>query len=156
MKEESDRFFIYFWIFFGFTLMMVIFCTLINVCREAAKERQQRRVRSYCGGWIAQQPVYPHSERLQRSTALPSSPYYPTVIDVSNHNHIPERIFEVSSAPKIPGSAVIDLPPAYNDVMATQSSDHNCKTSNHGSTDVGGGADTGGCSGATEGSSTND
>lgn len=163
MKEESDRFFTFFWIFFGFMVLVAFLCSLKKMCDSAAKERQSRRIRSSCGNWIASQPAYAHSERMHRSAALSSSPYYPTVIDVNTHSYIPERILETSSAPKIRGSVLIDMPPAYDDIMGIHSSDHNCATVNHESSDVGcsfdkGGSsgDTGGCSGDTGGSSTND
>lgn len=149
MKEESDRVFTFFWIFFGLIVLAAFLCSLKQMCEAAEK---QRRNRSSCANWIASQQVYPQSERRHE---LSNSAYCSTFIDVGNH--IPERIYETSSAPKDHDSILIDLPPAYDDVMGTHSSGNICVSTDqgtssgtdHGTSDVG-------CSGDTGGSSTND
>lgn len=137
MREESERFFTFFWIVFGLMVLAAILMSLKKMCDAADEERNRRRLRSACGNWMASQPVYPHTGRNHRSSSSAFSPYEPTVIDMSNHSYIPGRINEVSSAPKDHGSVLADLPPAYDDVVRsnnTHSSEH-MADSHHSSAD---------------------
>lgn len=158
MREESERIFTFFWIIFGLMVFAAILMSLKKMCDAADKERVRRRLQSSCGNWS--HPVYPTAGRSHGSSVLVSSPYQPTVIDASNHSCIPERIHVASSAPKDHGSVLIDLPPAYDDVVrnsnahssednhsADHSSSNHC--TDHTSSDAG-------CSGDIGSSSTND
>lgn len=146
MDEDSKRFFTFFWIFFGFMVFAAILCSLKKMCSSAESARQRSPVNNFRPSLI-QSSVHSMPQPVHQNFHS-TGPYYPTVIDVSNHSYIPERIHEVSSAPKDRGSVLIDLPPAYDDVMRTHSSDQNCEISDHGSSAVG-------CS-DTGGTSTND